>query len=194
MEIINGCLDNFDEVTSKGDVLVDFFASWCGPCKMLAPELEEIKDKVQIMKVDIDENLDLCKRFGVMSVPTLIYFKKDGTYDVNIGYMTSDEILKFSTDKGKLETVVILNPYEITNYPNHPFKIEDNEEMDKMVESIKRIGVKEPILVRPKPDGGYEMVAGHRRNYATKKAGLNKMSKYLSPFFICPLLITPSSE
>ena len=50
-----------------------------------------------------------------------------------------------------METVVILNPYEITNYPNHPFKIEDNEEMDKMVESIKRIGVKEPILVRPKP-------------------------------------------
>ena len=45
--------------------------------------------------------------------------------------------------------------------------------MDNMVESIKRIGVKEPILVRPKPDGGYEMIAGHRRNYATKKAGLN---------------------
>lgn len=74
-----------------------------------------------------------------------------------------------------METVVILNPYEITNYPNHPFRIEDNEEMDKMVESIKRIGVKEPILVRPKPDGGYEMVAGHRRNYATKKAGLNEI-------------------
>ena len=47
------------------------------------------------MKIDIDENLELCKRFGVMSVPTLIYFKKDGTYTMNIGYMSSDEILNF---------------------------------------------------------------------------------------------------
>ena len=62
---------------------------------MLAPELEEIKDKVQIVKIDIDENLELCKRFGVMSVPTLVYFKADGTYTMHIGYMTSDEILKF---------------------------------------------------------------------------------------------------
>ena len=95
MEIIKGNSDNFDEITSKGDVLVDFFATWCGPSKMLAPELEEISDKVQIMKVDIDENLELCKRFGVMSVPTLVYFKKDGTYTTHVGYMTSDEILEF---------------------------------------------------------------------------------------------------
>lgn len=95
MEILKADQINFDELTSKGDVLVDFFASWCGPCKMLASELEDIKDKVQIIKVDIDENLELCKRFGVMSVPTLVYFKKDGTYVVNVGYMTSDEILKF---------------------------------------------------------------------------------------------------
>lgn len=82
-------------------------------------------------------------------------------------------MLKFSTNKGKAETVVILNPYDITDFPDHPFKITDNEEMDNMVESIKEIGVKVPILVRPKQNGGYEMVAGHRRNYATKKAGLD---------------------
>ncbi len=95
MEIIHGNSENFDSVISKGDVLVDFFATWCGPCKMLSPELEDIKDKVQIMKVDIDENLQLCQRYGVMSVPTLIYFKKDGSYIMNVGYMTGDEILKF---------------------------------------------------------------------------------------------------
>ena len=95
MEIISGNIDNFDSIISKGDVLVDFYAVWCGPCKMLAPELEEVKDKVQIVKVNIDENLELCKRFGVMSVPTLVYFKKDGSYIINIGYMRSEEILKF---------------------------------------------------------------------------------------------------
>jgi thioredoxin len=95
MKIIKGTIDNFDDVIKKGDVLVDFFATWCGPCKMLAPELESISDKVQIMEVDIDENLELCKRFGVMSVPTLIYFKKDNVYNTNIGYMPAEEILEF---------------------------------------------------------------------------------------------------
>ena len=69
--------------------------------------------------------------------------------------------------------MVILNPYEITDFPNHPFRIEDDEEMENMVESIKAIGVKVPVLVRPKQNGGYEMVSGHRRNYATKKAGID---------------------
>ena len=72
---------------------------------------------------------------------------------------------------------MILNPNEITNFPNHPFRIEEDEEMDKMVESIKEIGVKLPVLVRPKQNGGYEMVSGHRRNYATKKAGLNECTE-----------------
>lgn len=70
---------------------------------------------------------------------------------------------------------MILNPNEISDFPNHPFKVFDNEEMEKMVESIKQIGVKIPVLVRPKQDGGYEMVSGHRRNFATKKAGLTEI-------------------
>ncbi len=69
----------------------------------------------------------------------------------------------------------MLDPNEISDFPNHPFKIEDNEEMQNMVKSIEMIGVKEPILVRPKQDGGYEMIAGHRRNFATKKAGLTEI-------------------
>lgn len=69
----------------------------------------------------------------------------------------------------------MLNANEITDFPNHPFKIEDNEEMEKMIKSIEMIGVKEPILVRPKQNGGYEMIAGHRRNFATKKARLTEI-------------------
>ena len=91
---------------------------------------------------------------------------------LNLELTNVDELFKFSTNNGKVENIVMLNPNEISDFPNHPFKIEDNEEMERMVESVKQIGVKIPVLVRPKQDGGYEMVSGHRRNYAVKKAGL----------------------
>ena len=97
MNIIEGNEKNFEEITSRGNVLVDFYATWFGPCKMLGPELEAIKDKVQIIKVNIDENLPLCQRFGVMSVPTLIYFKPDGSYEIKVGYMPKEVILEWLT-------------------------------------------------------------------------------------------------
>jgi len=74
----------FDEQVGSADevVLVDFWAEWCGPCKMIAPILEEIAGeqagKVRIAKVNVDDNPDLARRFDVMSIPTLIVFK-DGT-------------------------------------------------------------------------------------------------------------------
>lgn len=86
-----------------------------------------------------------------------------------------DELFKFSTNGGKVETVVMLDPNKISDFPNHPFRIEDNEKMEKMIESIRQIGVKLPVLVRPKKDGTYEMVSGHRRNFAAKKVGLNEI-------------------
>lgn len=86
-----------------------------------------------------------------------------------------DESFKLSTNNGKAETVVMLDPNKISDFPNHPFRIENNEEMEKMIESIRQIGVKLPVLVRPKKDGNYEMVSGHRRNFAAKKAGLNEI-------------------
>lgn len=63
-----------------------------------------------------------------------------------------DELFKFSTNGGKVETVVMLDPNKISDFPNHPFRIEDNEEMEKMIESIRQIGVKLPVLVRPKKE------------------------------------------
>lgn len=86
-----------------------------------------------------------------------------------------DELFKLSTNNGKAEAVVMLDPNKISDFPNHPFRIENNEEMEKMIESIRQIGVKLPVLVRPKKDGNYEMVSGHRRNFAAKKVGLNEI-------------------
>ncbi len=86
-----------------------------------------------------------------------------------------DELFKLSTNNGKAEAVVMLDPNKISDFPNHPFRIENNEEMEKMIESIRQIGVKLPVLVRQKKDGNYEMVSGHRRNFAAKKVGLNEI-------------------
>ena len=74
-------------------------------------------------------------------------------------------------DEAKRETVVMLSPSEISDFPNHPFKVRMDESMTEMVESVKQYGVLLPALVRPKADGGYEMVSGHRRKRASEIAG-----------------------
>lgn len=85
----------------------------------------------------------------------------------------------FSTDESRaesqLEKVVTLNPAEISDFPNHPFKVKQDEAMAEMVDSVKQYGVLVPALVRPKADGGYEMVAGHRRKCAATLAGITEM-------------------
>ena len=82
----------------------------------------------------------------------------------------------FSTDESRaesqLEKVVTLNPADISDFPNHPFKVKQDEAMAEMVDSVKQYGVLVPALVRPKADGGYEMVAGHRRKCAATLAGI----------------------
>ena len=95
----------------------------------------------------------------------------------DLGMTPLDDL--FSTDESRaeaqLEKVVTLNPADISDFPNHPFKVKQDEAMAEMVDSVKLYGVLAPALVRPKADGGYEMVAGHRRKCAATLAGITEM-------------------
>lgn len=95
----------------------------------------------------------------------------------DLGMTPLDDL--FSTDESRaeaqLEKVVTLNPADISDFPSHPFKVKQDEAMAEMVDSVKQYGVLVPALVRPKADGGYEMVAGHRRKCAATLAGITEM-------------------
>lgn len=86
--------ENFDELIKNGVVLVDFYATWCGPCKMLESELESIEDKIKIVKVDIDKFQKLTQEYRIMSVPTMVFFKDGEKKEEIVGYHTSDELLE----------------------------------------------------------------------------------------------------
>lgn len=87
-------LDNL--LTTENVVLVDFFAMWCGPCKMLMPTMEKVADefdgKVTIVKVNIDDEPDLAHRYGVQSIPTLIYFKNGKEINRSVGMVVRNDI------------------------------------------------------------------------------------------------------
>lgn len=95
MKIVN--TQEFNELMNEKAVLVDFFATWCGPCKMLSPVLEgvaeKMKDKVTIVKVDVDRSPDLAAKFGVMSVPRMIMFKNGRQVDAFSGYMPEANLM-----------------------------------------------------------------------------------------------------
>ncbi len=95
MEIITE--KNFDEKIKKGVVLVDFFATWCGPCRMLSPVLEDVKeelgDAVEIYKVDVDEDEKLARKFGIMSIPSIFIFVDGKQVDKHVGLMSQEDIV-----------------------------------------------------------------------------------------------------
>jgi thioredoxin 1 len=87
--------DFLKEINFGGVVLVDFFATWCPPCKMLSPILDNISNsrKYKIIKINIDENPNITNRFKINSVPTLIVFKDGKPVEKSVGYIEKDEVI-----------------------------------------------------------------------------------------------------
>ena len=83
----------FTEIINRQDVLIDFYADWCGPCQMLAPLLEEI-DTIDILKVNVDEIKEIAASLGIMSIPTVILFRSGKEIKREIGFKNLDEIKK----------------------------------------------------------------------------------------------------
>lgn len=100
MAVVTLTQDNFEEevVKSNGIVLVDFWATWCGPCKMFAPIIEEIAGEdhtdVKVGKVDVDQQPDLAGQFKVMSIPTLVIFKDGKAAVTSIGAKSKKDVLE----------------------------------------------------------------------------------------------------
>ena len=89
----------FNNETAKGKVLVDFFATWCGPCKMLAPIVEKVDSEhedITVLKIDVDEVPDVAAKYGIRSIPTLILFEDGKAVDMKLGYMPEESVLRFA--------------------------------------------------------------------------------------------------
>ncbi|PAQ16656.1 thioredoxin [Bacillaceae bacterium SAOS 7] len=96
MAIVNATDQSFSTETESGLVLVDFWAPWCGPCKMIAPVLEELDAELngtaKVVKIDVDDNQETAGKFGVMSIPTLILFKDGQPVDKVIGFQPKEAL------------------------------------------------------------------------------------------------------
>lgn len=82
--------EEFINIINSDYALIDFFATWCGPCKMLGPIIENIassRDNIKIAKVDVDKHEDIARKYGVMSIPTLILFKNGQVIDTKVGFL-----------------------------------------------------------------------------------------------------------
>ena len=98
MDILEVMSENFQKevLESEKTVLIDFYADWCGPCKMLSPIVQEVaseNDDIKVVKVNIDNEQDLAIKYSVMSIPTLIVIKNGEVENMSVGLISKDEIL-----------------------------------------------------------------------------------------------------
>lgn len=99
MSVVNLTAENFDNevVNCSSPVIIDFFATWCGPCKMVSPIIDEIANErsdIKVCKVDVDEQRELATKFGVMSIPTIVALKNGEITNSLVGAVPKSEILK----------------------------------------------------------------------------------------------------
>ena len=102
MELVHLNDANFKEETKEGIVVVDFFATWCGPCKILGPIMEDVQKElsnVKIFKVDVDENEQTARDFGIMSIPTIVVLKDGVEIDRHVGLMNRDSLVEWISEK-----------------------------------------------------------------------------------------------
>lgn len=88
--------DEFKTLINEGRVVVDFFATWCGPCKMLSPVIEEISNEltdINFYKVDVDKNEDIAREYGIMSIPTIIIFEDGKVVNTIVGLKSKSDLI-----------------------------------------------------------------------------------------------------
>lgn len=92
------------EVTKEGLTIVDFYADWCGPCRMIAPILEELDEEnenIKVAKVNVDENRDLSMKYKISAIPAIMFFKDGKVVRSEVGFMTRDDLLEILEDLAK---------------------------------------------------------------------------------------------